>query len=153
MTLTLVSKKELQYVSSNCVLKNDGSLPHFTYQRIWTQSSIPKFSKPSTCRSSEYRKYRDLVPTTEGFFFPCYKEQCSPAVRAVCIVTHVATVSVTGARETITLQELVVRFAWKRREMAAWGYWIGEKLVGTSVVTEASAFHIWRSWKTEKLFV
>ena len=83
-----------------------------------------------------------MVPTTEGFFFPCYKEQCSPAVRAVCIVTHVATVSVTSAREAIPFQELVVRFAWKRREMAAWGYRIGEKLVGTSVITEASAFDI-----------
>jgi len=51
-------------------------------------------------------------------------------------------VSVTSTREAITLQELVVRFAWKRREMAAWGYRISEKLVGTSVVTEASAFHI-----------
>jgi len=83
-----------------------------------------------------------LVPTTEGFFLPCYKEQCSPAVRAVCVVTHVATVSITSTREAITLQELVVRFAWKRREVTAWGYRISEKLVGTSVVTEASAFHI-----------
>jgi hypothetical protein len=106
------------------------------------QNSILHFSKQSTCRSAEYRNYRDLVPTTEGFFFPCYKEQCSPAVRAVCIETHVATLSVTSTREAITLQELVVRFAWKRREMAAWGYRISEKLVGTSVVTEASAFHI-----------
>jgi hypothetical protein len=106
------------------------------------QSSIPHFSKPSTCRSAEYRKCRDLIPTTEGFFLSCYEEQCPPAVRAVSIVTHVATVSVTSTRETITLQEFVVRFAWKRREMAAWGYRISEKLVGTSVVTETSAFHI-----------
>jgi hypothetical protein len=37
--------------------------------------------------------------------------------------------------------------------MAAWGYRISEKLVGTSVVAEASAFHIWRSWKREKFLV
>jgi len=106
------------------------------------QSSILHFSKPPICRSAEYRKYRDLVPTTERFFFPCYKEECSLAIRTVSIVTHVATVSVTSTREAITLQELVVSFAWKRREMAAWGYRISEKLVGTSVVTETSAFHI-----------
>jgi len=100
------------------------------------------FFKPFICRSAEFRKYRDLVPTTERFFFPCYKEECSPAIRAVSIVTHVATVSVTNTREAITLHELVVRFAWKRREMAAWRYRISEKLVGTSVVTETSAFHI-----------
>ena len=147
MTLTHVNKKEVQYVSSDCVLKDDGSFPHFTYQPIWMQSFTPHFSKHFTCKSAEYRNYRDLVPTTEGFFIPCYKEQCSSAVRAVCIVTHVATVSVTSTRETVTLQELVVRFTWKRREMAAWGYRISEKLVGTSVVTEASAFHIWCSWK------
>jgi hypothetical protein len=138
-------KKELQYVSSDCVLKDGGSFTQFTYQRICIGSFIPHFSTPSTCRSAEYRKYRNLVPTTEGFFFPCYKEQCSPAVRAVCVVTHVATVSITSTREAITLQELVVSFAWKRREVAAWGYRISEKLVGTSVVTEASAFHIRRS--------
>jgi hypothetical protein len=31
--------------------------------------------------------------------------------------------------------------------MAAWGYRISEKLVYTSLVTEASTFHSWRSWK------
>jgi len=147
MNVTHVSKKEFQYVSPYCVLEHDGSFPHFTYQRIWLQSCILHFSKPSICRSAEYKKYRVLVPTTERFFFPCYKEECSPAIRTVSIVTHVATVSVTSTREAITLQELVVRFARKRREMAAWGYRISEKLVGTSVVTETSSFHIWRSWK------
>lgn len=142
MTLTHVSKKELQYVLSDYLLKDGGNFPQFTYQPILTENCIPHFSTPSTCKSAKYKKYRDLVPTTEGFFFPCYKEQRSPAVREVCVVTHVATVSITSTREAITLQELVVRFAWKRREVTAWGYRISEKLVGTSVVTEASAFHI-----------
>jgi hypothetical protein len=111
---------------------------------VYLNAKVPFhiFLKPSTCRRSEYRNYRESVPTTEGFFFSCYKEQCSPAVRAVSIVTHVATVPVTSTRKTITLQELVVRFAWKRREMATWGYRISEEFIGTSVVTEASSFHV-----------
>jgi hypothetical protein len=77
------------------------------------QSAIPQFSTPFTCRSAEYRKYRELVPTAERFFFPGNKEQRSPAVRKIRIVTHVATVSVAITREALTLQELVIRFAWK----------------------------------------
>jgi hypothetical protein len=77
------------------------------------QSSIPHFSTPSTCRSAEYRKCRELVPTAERFFFPGYKEERSPAVRTIRIITHVATVPVTSTREAITLQELVISLAWK----------------------------------------
>lgn len=91
-----------------------------------------------------------MLPTTEWFFIPCHKEQRSPAVRAVCIITHVATPSVVITGEAFSLQKLVIRFTRKWREVAAWGDRVSEEFVCSSVITKTPPFHIWCSWKRKR---
>jgi hypothetical protein len=81
-------------------------------------------------------KFRNF--TTEGLLLSGGQVHDATSGRFVGVVAHTGTL-VVDARETVSFQQLLVRFASKGREVAAGSDGIGEELIGSSMIAQAAS--------------
>lgn len=87
---------------------------------------------------------RRVIFTAKRFLVPGQQVHFPAARRLVRMVSHVAALGLVFARETLAVQELLVRLARHGRERARRRHAVREELVRPPVVAQASAVHFGR---------